>query len=67
MVGGNCYLESTPIRYFLVPQTAQVALVAGRPFFMVTASTSFDPVLALHFKQNISGGSDDVVMYRALL
>ena len=43
--------ESTPMRDFLVPQSTQIALVAGRPFFRVTAWTSFDPVLALHFKQ----------------
>ena len=43
--------ESAPMRDFLVPQSTQIALVAGRPFFTVTARTSFDPVLVLHFKQ----------------
>ena len=35
------------MRNFFVPQSTQVAWVAGRPFFMVTASTSRDAVLAL--------------------
>ena len=54
--------ESTPMRDFLVPQSTQIALVAGRPFLRVTAWTSFDPVLALHFKQYISGASGEVVI-----
>ena len=34
------------MRNFLVPQSTQTALVAGRLFFMVTASMSRDAVLA---------------------
>ena len=41
----------TPMRNFLVPHSVQVDRVAGRPFFMVTASMSFEPVLALHLTQ----------------
>ena len=51
-----------PIRNFLVPHSVQTALAAGRPFFMVTASMSLDPVLALHFTQKISMDSEGVVM-----
>ena len=40
-----------PIRNFLVPQTVQIAWVAGRPFFMVTPWTSLESVLDLHFTQ----------------
>jgi hypothetical protein len=40
-----------PIRYFPDPHTAQVAFVAGRPFFMTTPSIAVDPVLALHLTQ----------------
>ena len=39
------------MRNFFVPQSMQVERVAGRPFFMVMASTSVDPVLALHLTQ----------------
>ena len=35
-----------PMRNFLVPQSTQMARAAARPFFMVTASTSLEPVLA---------------------
>ena len=41
----------TPMRNFLVPHSTQMDRVAGRPFFMVTASMSRDAVLALHFTQ----------------
>ena len=40
-----------PMRYLPVPHTVQTALSAGRPFFMLTCSTSREPVLARHFKQ----------------
>ena len=40
-----------PMRNFLVPHSVQMDRVAGRPFFMVTASMSLDAVLALHFTQ----------------
>jgi len=36
--------------------------VAGRPFFMVTASVSRDAVLALHLTQLVATGSDGVVV-----
>ena len=39
------------MRNFLVPHSTQVDRVAGRPFCMVTASTSLEAVLALHFTQ----------------
>ena len=39
------------MRNFLVPHSTQTERVAGRPFFMVTASISLDPVLALHLTQ----------------
>ena len=39
------------MRNFLVPHSTQVDRVAGRPFFMVTASMSCDAVFALHFTQ----------------
>ena len=39
------------MRNFLVLHSTQTARVAGRPFFMVTASMSLDAVLALHFTQ----------------
>ena len=35
------------MRNFFVPQSTQVDRVAARPFFMVTASMSFDPVSGL--------------------
>ena len=41
----------TPMRNFLVPHSTQTDRVAGRPFFMVTASMSLDAVLALHLTQ----------------
>ena len=40
------------MRNFLVPQSTQMARAAARPFFMVTASTSLEPVLALHLTPN---------------
>ena len=40
-----------PMRYLPVPHTVQTARRAGRPFFIVTCSTSREPVLARHFKQ----------------
>ena len=43
-----------PIRNFLVPQSTQIALVAARPFFMVTLSISLDSVFTLHLTQNIA-------------
>ena len=39
------------MRYFLVPHSTQMERVAGRPFFMVTASMSRVAVLALHLRQ----------------
>ena len=43
--------SEAPIRYLPVPQSAHTARSAGRPFFMVTRSTSRDGVLARHFRQ----------------
>ena len=40
-----------PMRDFLAPHSIQVEWVAGRPFFMVMASTSQDVVLAWHVTQ----------------
>lgn len=40
-----------PILNFLVPQSTQIAWVAGRPFFMVTPWTSFESVFDLHLTQ----------------
>ena len=40
-----------PIRYLPAPHTAHTALVAGRPFFIVTDSTLLESVFALHFTQ----------------
>ena len=40
-----------PMRYLPVPHTVQTARRAGRPFFIVTCSTSREPVLARHFRQ----------------
>lgn len=40
-----------PKRIFLVPRATQVARVARRPFFIVTAATSRDSVRDLHFTQ----------------
>ena len=42
---------STPMRNVLAPHMVQMERVAGRPFFMATASMSLDPVLALHLRQ----------------
>ena len=39
------------MRNFLVPQSTQIDLVAGRPFFMVTPLMWREWVLALHFAQ----------------
>ena len=39
------------MRNFLVPHSTQMDRVEGRPFFMVMASMSLDPVLALHLTQ----------------
>lgn len=39
------------MRNFLVPQSTQIDLVAGRPFFMVTPRMLRESVLALHFTQ----------------
>ena len=39
------------MRNFFVPHSTQTERVAGRPFFMVTASMSLDAVLALHLTQ----------------
>jgi hypothetical protein len=40
-----------PILNFLVPQSTQIAWVAGRPFFMVTPCTSRESVFDLHLTQ----------------
>ena len=40
-----------PIRYLPVPHFAHTARSAGRPFFIVTRSTSRDGVFARHFRQ----------------
>jgi len=50
------------MRNFLVPHSVQTDRVAGRPFFMVTASMSLESVLALHLTQKISMDSEGVVM-----
>lgn len=50
------------MRNFLVPHSVQADRVQGRPFFMVTASISLDPVLARHLRQWISTASYGVVM-----
>ena len=50
-LNGNSVQDRTPMRNYLVPHSTQTDLVAGRPFFMVTASMSLDPVLVLHFTQ----------------
>ena len=42
---------SRPMRNFLVPHSTQMERVAGRPFFMVTASMSREAVLAWHLTQ----------------
>ena len=39
------------MRNFLVQHSAQMARVAGWPFFMGTASISLEAVLALHLTQ----------------
>ena len=51
MTGERVGQGRTPMRNFLVPHSVQVERVAARPFFMVTASMSFEAVLALHFTQ----------------
>ena len=43
--------SEAPIRYLPVPHSAQTARSAGRPFFIVTRSTSRDGVFARHFRQ----------------
>ena len=43
--------SEAPIRYLPVPHSAHTARSAGRPFFMVTRSTSRDGVFARHFRQ----------------
>ena len=50
------------MRNFVVPHSTQMDRVAGRPFFMVTASMSLDPVRALHLTQYISTGSEGVAV-----
>ena len=47
------------MRNFLVPHSTQTERVAGRPFFMVTASMSLEPVLTLHLTQKISTDSEE--------
>ena len=51
MLSGKSVQGRTPMRNFLVPHSTQVERVAGRPFFIVTASTLWDAVLALHLTQ----------------
>ena len=41
----------TPMWNFLVPHSTQMDRVAGRPFYMVTASMSMDGVRVLHLTQ----------------
>ena len=43
--------SEAPIRYLPVPHSAHTARSAGRPFFIVTRSTSRDGVFARHFRQ----------------
>ena len=50
------------MRNFFVPHFTQTERVAGRPFFMVTASMSRESVLTLHFTQYIPTASEGVVM-----
>lgn len=45
------YFFPLPIWNIFVPQVAHVPLIAGLPFFMVTAVGSFISVFALHFTQ----------------
>ena len=52
--------SEAPIRYLPVPHSAHTARSAGRPFFIVTRSTSRDGVLVRHFKQYISTASEGV-------
>ena len=54
--------SEAPIRYLPVPHSAHTARSAGRPFFIVTRSTSRDGVLARHFRQYISVASEGVDM-----
>ena len=50
------------MRNFVVPHSTQMDRVAGRPFFMVTASMSREAVLTLHLTQYISTGSEGVAV-----
>ena len=50
------------MRNFFVPHSTQMERVAARPFFMVTASMSLDPVRALHLTQYISTALEGVVI-----
>ena len=43
--------SEAPIRYLPVPHSAHTARSPGRPFFIVTRSTSRDGVFARHFRQ----------------
>ena len=43
--------SEAPIRYLPVPHSAHTARSAGRPFFIVTRSTSRDGVFTRHFRQ----------------
>ena len=56
-----------PTRYLPTPHTAQTALVAGLPFFMVTASTFVEAVLSLHFRQNISTPAATVFLLQGVI
>ena len=56
-----------PTRYLPTPHTAQTALVAGLPFFMVTASTFVEAVLSLHFRQNISTPAATVFLFQGVI
>ncbi len=42
---------AAPIRMIVVPHTGHLPLVAGFPFFSVTAAASFISRFALHFTQ----------------
>ena len=52
----------TPMRNLLAPHSVPVEQVAGRPFFMVTASMSMGGILAPHLTRKISTDLDGVVM-----
>ena len=47
MMGDRVGQGRTPMRNFFVPHSTQTARVAGRPFFMVTASIFLEPVYDL--------------------